>query len=49
MDRIPAMQIFMRVAVAGNFVRAAETPSLPSSTVTSSIKSLEKYLQVRLL
>lgn len=49
MDRIPAMQIFMRVAVAGSFVRAAETPSLPLSTVTSSIKSLEKYLQVRLL
>lgn len=49
MDRIQAMQIFMRVAEAGSFVRAAETLSLPSSTVTSSIKSLEKYLQVRLL
>lgn len=48
MDRIQAMQIFMRVAEAGSFVRAAETLSLPSSTVTSSIKSLEKYLQVRL-
>ncbi|NDJ57531.1 LysR family transcriptional regulator [Enterobacteriaceae bacterium 4M9] len=49
MDRIQAMQIFIRVAEAGSFVRAAETLSLPSSTVTSSIKSLEKYLQVRLL
>lgn len=49
MDRIQAMQIFMRVAEAGSFVRAAETLSLPSSTVTSSIKGLEKYLQVRLL
>ncbi|CAI1538625.1 LysR family transcriptional regulator [Serratia proteamaculans] len=49
MDRIQAMQIFIRVAEAGSFVRAAETMSLPSSTVTSSIKSLEKYLQVRLL
>lgn len=38
MDRIQAMQIFMRVAQAGSFVRAAETLSLPSSTVTSSIK-----------
>lgn len=48
MDRLQAMQIFMRVAEAGSFVRAAETLSLPPSTVTSSIKGLEKYLQVRL-
>ncbi|MFV0595679.1 LysR family transcriptional regulator [Shewanella sp.] len=49
MDRIQAMQIFMRVAEAESFVRAAQTLSLPSSTVTSTIKNLEKYLQVRLL
>lgn len=49
MDRIQAMQVFLRVAEAGSFVRAAETLSLPSSTVTSTIKNLEKYLQVRLL
>lgn len=48
MDRIQAMQIFTRVAEAGSFVRAAETLSLPSSTVTSTVKNLEKYLQVRL-
>ncbi|PPC73133.1 MULTISPECIES: LysR family transcriptional regulator [Pantoea] len=48
MDRLQAMQIFIRVAEAGSFVRAAETLSLPPSTVTSSIKGLEKYLQVRL-
>lgn len=49
MDRIQAMHVFTRVAEAGSFVRAAETLSLPSSTVTSTIKNLEKYLQVRLL
>ncbi|MEJ5065549.1 LysR family transcriptional regulator [Erwinia sp. MYb375] len=49
MDRIQAMQVFIRVAEAGSFVRAAETLSLPASTVTSTIKNLEKYLQVRLL
>ncbi|HGW3591277.1 MULTISPECIES: LysR family transcriptional regulator [Serratia] len=49
MDRIQAMQIFTRVAEAGSFVRAAEALSLPSSTVTGTIKNLEKYLQVRLL
>lgn len=45
MDRIQAMQMFMRVAEAGSFVRAAETLSLPASTVTSTIKNLEKYLE----
>lgn len=40
---------FMRVAETGSFVQAAETLSLPSSTVSSTIKNLEKYLQVRLL
>ncbi|WP_312044156.1 LysR family transcriptional regulator [Erwinia sp.] len=49
MDRIQSMQIFVRVAEAESFVRAAETLSLPASTVTSTIKNLEKHLQVRLL
>ncbi|TQC63856.1 LysR family transcriptional regulator [Pantoea dispersa] len=49
MDRIQGMQIFIRVAETGSFVRAAETLSLPASTVTTSIKNLERYLQVRLL
>lgn len=44
-----AMQIFVRVAEAGSFIHAAQTLSLPASTVTSTIKSLEKYLRVRLL
>lgn len=44
MDRIQAMQVFTRVTEAGSFVRAAETLSLPSSTVTGTIKNLEKYL-----
>lgn len=48
MDRIQAMQTFVRVAEAGNFVRAAETLNLPASTVTTTIKNLEKYLKVRL-
>ncbi len=49
LDRIQAMQIFVRVAEAESFVHAAETLSLPASTVTSTVKNLEKYLQVRLL
>ena len=47
MDRIQAMQIFMRVAETGSFVQAAETPLLPSSTVSSTIKTSKN--QVRLL
>jgi len=49
MDRIQAMQVFVRVAEVGSFIKAAQTLALPASTVTSSIKNLEKYLQVRLL
>lgn len=49
MDRIQAMQVFVRVAEAGSFIQAAQTLAMPASTVTSSVKSLEKYLQVRLL
>lgn len=49
MDRIQAMQVFVRVAEAGSFIHAAETLSLPASTVSSTIKNLEKHLQVRLL
>lgn len=49
MDRLQAMQVFVRVAEAGSFIHAAKTLSLPASTVTSSVKNLEKYLQVRLL
>lgn len=44
MDRIQAMQVFVRVAEAGSFIQAAQTLSLPASTVTSSVKNLEKYL-----
>ncbi|MDS7693300.1 LysR family transcriptional regulator [Acinetobacter soli] len=49
LDRIQAMQIFVRVAEAESFIHAAEALSLPASTVTSTVKNLEKYLQVRLL
>ncbi|MDR6184178.1 DNA-binding transcriptional LysR family regulator [Acinetobacter baylyi] len=49
LDRIQAMQIFIRVAEAESFIHAAVALSLPASTVTSTVKNLERYLQVRLL
>ncbi|MGG2424779.1 LysR family transcriptional regulator, partial [Ralstonia pseudosolanacearum] len=49
MDRIQAMQVFVRVVESGSFARAAETLAMPASSVTSLVKSLERHLQVRLL
>ncbi|MFJ2988057.1 LysR family transcriptional regulator [Collimonas sp. NPDC087041] len=49
MDRIQAMQVFLRVVETGSFTKAAETLSMAPSSVTSIVKNLEEYLQVRLL
>jgi DNA-binding transcriptional LysR family regulator len=49
MDKIHAMQLFIRVAGAGEFFRAAETLSLPKGSVSRQIQALENHLGVRLL
>jgi len=49
MDRVQAMQVFLRVVESRSFVRAAETLGMPASSVTATIKRLEKHLQTRLL
>ncbi|MGK5062002.1 LysR substrate-binding domain-containing protein [Janthinobacterium sp. LB3P112] len=49
MDRVQAMQVFLRVVEGRSFVRAAETLGLPASSVTGIIKRLEAHLQTRLL
>src|SRR5690606_353451 len=49
MDRFQAMQVFTRFVDANSFTRAAETLGLPRATVTTTIQSLERTLQVRLL
>jgi DNA-binding transcriptional LysR family regulator len=49
MDRIAAMNAFVRVVEAGTFVKAADTLDLPKATVTRLIQNLEADLQVRLL
>lgn len=49
MDRVQAMQVFLRVVESRSFVRAAENLGLPASSVTGIIKRLEKHLQTRLL
>ncbi|ARP80333.1 LysR family transcriptional regulator [Bordetella genomosp. 8] len=49
MDRLQAMETFVRVVEAGSFRKAADTMHVLPSTVTRTIKELESYLEARLL
>ena len=49
MDRLAAMEIFLRVVEAGSFGRAADSLGLPRSTVSLRIRALEAHLGTRLL
>ncbi|UUX95497.1 LysR family transcriptional regulator [Aquabacterium sp. J223] len=49
MDKLLAMQAFVRVVEAGTFSRAADTLSLPKPTVTRLVQRLEADLQTKLL
>jgi DNA-binding transcriptional LysR family regulator len=49
MDKLSAMQAFVRVVEAGTFTKAADSMSMPKATVTRLVQSLEAHLQTRLL
>ena len=49
MDRITAMNAFVRVVEAGTFTKAADTLDVPNATITRLIQQLEQDLRVRLL
>jgi DNA-binding transcriptional LysR family regulator len=49
MDRIEAMQAFVRVVDTGSFTRAAETLQASKTRVTQLVQQLESHLQVKLL
>lgn len=49
MDRLQAMETFVRVIEAGSFKAAADTLQVLPSTVSRTIKELEAHLGVRLL
>ena len=49
MDKIYAMQLFLRVAELESFTRAAETLSLPKGSVSRQIQALENALGTQLL
>lgn len=49
MNKLIAMQAFVRVVEAGTFTKAAESMDLPKPSVTRMIQGLEKQLDVKLL
>ena len=49
MDKLWAMEVFVRVMDCGSFSRAAESLDLANATVTSSLRNLEKHLGVTLI
>ena len=49
MDKLAAMQAFVRVVEAGTFTRAADSMQLPKATVTRLVQTLEGHLQTKLL
>ncbi|MGF6413650.1 LysR family transcriptional regulator [Paraburkholderia sp. MM5482-R1] len=49
MDKLAAMQTFVRVVDSGTFTRVADLMNVPKSSVTRLIQELEKELGVRLL
>lgn len=49
MDKIHAMQLFVKVAEMASFTRAAESLSLPRGSVSRQIQALENTLGTRLL
>lgn len=49
MDKLDAMQAFVRVVNAGTFTRAADLMNAPKSAITRKIQALEKLLGVKLL
>ncbi|MGB9990000.1 LysR family transcriptional regulator [Massilia sp. SM-13] len=49
MDKVKAMQTFVRIVEANSFTKAAETLNLPRAALTATLKNLEAYLGARLL
>jgi LysR family transcriptional regulator for bpeEF and oprC len=49
MDKLQAMQIFVRVVETGGVTRAADSLGVPKATATTQIQKLEANLGVRLL
>jgi LysR family transcriptional regulator for bpeEF and oprC len=48
-DRLKAMQTFVRIVEANSFSKAAESLNLPRASLTATMQNLEAYLGTRLL
>jgi LysR family transcriptional regulator for bpeEF and oprC len=49
MDRLKAMQVFVRIVEANSYTKAAETLDLPRAALTATINKLEAFLGTKLL
>lgn len=49
MDKVKAMQAFVRIVEAGSFSKAAESLDLPRAALTATIQKLERHLGAQLL
>src|SRR5687768_8271014 len=49
MDKLSAMQAFVRVVEAGTFAKAADSLVMPKPTITRLVQGLEKHLDTKLL
>jgi LysR family transcriptional regulator for bpeEF and oprC len=49
MDRLKAMQTFVRIVEANSFTKAAETLNLPRAALTATMQNLEAFLGTTLL
>lgn len=49
MDRLNAMEVFIRVAELVSFTKAADSLGVPKGSISTSIQSLESHMGVRLL
>lgn len=49
MDRLRAMEVFVRVVETNSFLKAAQSLALPRSSVTMTIQKLEQHLGARLI
>ncbi|WP_306393100.1 LysR family transcriptional regulator [Telluria beijingensis] len=49
MDKVKAMQTFVRIVEANSFTRAAESLNLPRASLTATMQNLERHLGAQLL
>jgi LysR family transcriptional regulator for bpeEF and oprC len=49
MDQLLAMRVFVRIAEAGSFAKAADSLNLPRSSVSKLLQDLEQHLRTKLV